>query len=162
MMNGYTGFDIDGDGRAEINSLKALFPNPEPYYATPNGVVIVLVDPHLVTDDPNIRMSRFGWSFLTEAGRHLAVEDQDGVVPDVGLKERGYLYLAAAGREAALREVHATQRAEGADVVLESPTDLTTRFPWLALDGVGLGSLGLHGEGWFDGYGLVQAFRSKA
>ena len=110
----------------------------------------------------NIRMSRFGWSFLAEAGRHLAVEGEDGVAPDVGLRERGYLYLAAPGRVAALREVHETQRAEGADVVLVSPADLALRFPWLAVDGVGLGSLGLHGEGWFDGYGLVQAFRRKA
>src|SRR6267142_6679864 len=38
----------------------------------------------------NIRMSRFGWSFLAEAGRHLAVEGDDHA-PDVGLKERGYL-----------------------------------------------------------------------
>jgi FAD-dependent oxidoreductase domain-containing protein 1 len=110
----------------------------------------------------NIRMSRYGWSFLAEAGRHLAVEGEEGAVPDVGLKERGYLYLAAAGREGALREVHATQRAEGADVALVSPVDLAARFPWLALGGVGLGSLGLHGEGWFDGYGLVQALRRKA
>ena len=32
----------------------------------------------------------------------------------------------------------------------------------MATDGVALGSLGLTGEGWFDGYGLMQAFRTKA
>jgi sarcosine oxidase len=32
----------------------------------------------------------------------------------------------------------------------------------MALDGVALGALGLAGEGWFDGYGLMQAFRRKA
>jgi hypothetical protein len=62
LMSHYTAYDINGDGRAEINSLKALFPNPEPYYATANGVVIVLVDPKIVTDDPNIQMSRFEMS----------------------------------------------------------------------------------------------------
>lgn len=79
MMNSYTGYDMDGDGRAEINSLKALFPNPEPYYATPNGVVIVLVDPHLVTDDPNIHMSRFEMSlWLSLLGNDIS---RDGFFP---------------------------------------------------------------------------------
>ena len=61
-MSRYTPYDINGDGRLEINSLKPLFPNPEPYYATPNGVMIVLVDPKLVTDDPSVQMSRFEMS----------------------------------------------------------------------------------------------------
>ncbi len=110
----------------------------------------------------NIRMSRFGFAFLAEVGQHLAVEGEDPAVVDVGLRERGYLYLAAPGREDALREVHDIQVAEGADIALLSPPELTGRFPWLGVDGVGLGSLGLHGEGWFDGYGLVQAFRRRA
>ncbi|MEP6638180.1 MAG: FAD-binding oxidoreductase, partial [Chloroflexota bacterium] len=62
----------------------------------------------------------------------------------------------------ALGEIHAIQEAEGAAVELLTPEDLALRFPWLALDGVALGSLGLHGEGWFDGYALMQAFRRKA
>lgn len=110
----------------------------------------------------NIRLSRDSWSFLAEAARHLTVEGEGPQSVDVGLKERGYLYLAATGRETALREVHATQIAEGAEVALVSTADLAERFPWLALDGVGLGSIGLHSEGWFDGYGLLQAFRRKA
>lgn len=62
LMARYTPYDMNGDGRVEINSLKALFPNPEPYYAAPKGVVIVLVDPRVVTDDPAIQMSRFEMS----------------------------------------------------------------------------------------------------
>jgi FAD-dependent oxidoreductase domain-containing protein 1 len=110
----------------------------------------------------NIRMSRFGFGFLADAGRHLAVDGEDVMPVDVGLKERGYLYLAPPGRETALREIHDVQEAEGAPVVLLSPAELSVRFPWLSVAGVGLGSLGLHGEGWFDGYGLVQALRRKA
>lgn len=110
----------------------------------------------------NIRMSRFGFGFLAEAGRNLAIDGEDAMPVDVGLKERGYLYLAAPGRETAMREIHDVQEAEGAPVVLLSPAELAGRFSWLDVDGVGLGSLGLHGEGWFDGYGLVQALRRKA
>jgi glycine/D-amino acid oxidase-like deaminating enzyme len=32
----------------------------------------------------------------------------------------------------------------------------------MAIDDLALGSLGLSGEGWFDGYGLLMAFRQKA
>jgi FAD-dependent oxidoreductase domain-containing protein 1 len=107
----------------------------------------------------NIRMSRFGFAFLSEIGRHLAV-DADPI--DIGLKTGGYLYLATPEHEAVLRANHAIQRREHAEIALLAPAELAARFPWLALDGVTLGSFGLKGEGWFDGYGLMQAFRRKA
>jgi glycine/D-amino acid oxidase-like deaminating enzyme len=109
----------------------------------------------------NIRMSRFGFDFLRDVSRHLVVDGSERG-PDVGLTERGYLYLASEDRADALAEIHATQEAEGAAVGLLTRGDLAARFPWLALDGVALGSLGLRGEGWFDGYALMQAFRRKA
>ena len=111
----------------------------------------------------NIRMSRFGFGFLSDINRHLAVDgDGPGRPVDIGMREGGYLYLATPEHEGVLRENHAIQRAEAADVALLNPDELAARFPWLALDGVTLGSLGLKGEGWFDGYGLMQAFRRKA
>jgi len=108
----------------------------------------------------NIRMSQFGVEFLRDIGSHLAVEGGDAV--DVALKEGGYLFLATAEYEPVMRENHALQQAEGADVVLLTPDELAGRFPWMTLDGVTLGSLGLKGEGWFDGYALMQGFRRKA
>lgn len=112
----------------------------------------------------NIRMSQFGFAFLREIERHLTTAgDVDGHgAPDIGLTERGYLYLAAAPHVAAMRENHAVQVAAGVDVALLEPRELTGRFPWLTVDGVSLGSLGLHGEGWFDGYALMTAFRRAA
>jgi FAD-dependent oxidoreductase domain-containing protein 1 len=109
----------------------------------------------------NIRMSRFSFDFLRDVSRQLAIEGA-ATGPDVGLMEQGYLYLASPDRAAALGEIHAIQMAEGAEVALLTPEDLAARFPWMTLDGVALGSLGLHGEGWFDGYALMQAFRRKA
>ena len=96
----------------------------------------------------NIRMSRFGFTFLRDLAR--------GPDPiDVGLEERGYLFLAPPEGAATLREVHAVQRAEGAEVVLLDHAELVDRFPWMRLDDVDAGSLGLAGEGWFDGFGLL-------
>ena len=37
-----------------------------------------------------------------------------------------------------LRENHAVQRAEGADVSLLTPDELAARFPWMSTDGVAL------------------------
>lgn len=58
LMSRYTAFDMNADGRVEINWLRSLFPNPEPYRAMPNGMVIVLVDPSVVSDDAAIQTSR--------------------------------------------------------------------------------------------------------
>ncbi|MGE0801818.1 MAG: NAD(P)/FAD-dependent oxidoreductase, partial [Lautropia sp.] len=107
----------------------------------------------------NIRMSRYGIEFFRSIGDTLAV---DGDRPAIGLVEPGYLYLATADGAAALRANHATQRAEGVDVALLEPATLAARFPWLATGDLALGSLGLSGEGWYDGYAVLQAFRRKA
>jgi FAD-dependent oxidoreductase domain-containing protein 1 len=108
----------------------------------------------------NIAISLFGIAFLRDIARHLAV---DGESPAIDLHEGGYLYLATAGEgEGVLRDNHVLQHDRGADILLLEPEALAARFPWLALDGIALGSWGRSGEGWFDGWGLMQAFRKKA
>jgi len=107
----------------------------------------------------NIAISQFGIGFLRDIGARLQV---GGERPDIGLVEAGYLYLASPAGEAVLRDNQAVQRGMGADVALLTPGQLRERFPWLATEGVALGSLGLSGEGWFDGYSLLQALRRKA
>ncbi len=107
----------------------------------------------------NIRISLFGISFLRAVGEHLAV---DGERPEIGLKEAGYLYLAGEAGAPVLAENHALQRAEGADILLLDRAGLRERFPWLATHDLAAGSWGRSGEGWFDGWALLQAFRRKA
>ncbi|MBV8567105.1 MAG: FAD-binding oxidoreductase [Methylobacteriaceae bacterium] len=107
----------------------------------------------------NIRVSQFGIAFLRSISTLLAV---DGERPDVGLSEGGYLYLAGTTGAQTLLENHALQMREGADTLLLEPAELSHRFPCLNLDGLVLGSFGRSCEGWFDGYGLMQAFRRKA
>ncbi len=107
----------------------------------------------------NIEISRFGVEFLRNLGAHLRVDDDR---PDVGLIESGYLFLATDAGRLVLEQNHRLQRQHGVDVVLLGPADLSARFPWLTTEGIAAGSLGLSGEGWFDGYALLQAFRRKA
>jgi len=107
----------------------------------------------------NIRIGQFGVEFLKGADAALAV---DGEAPGIFLHENGYLFLATAAGVAVLEENHALQKAHGAEVTLLEPAALKARFPWLATEGVALASLGLAREGWFDGYGLMRAFRRRA
>lgn len=107
----------------------------------------------------NIAISLFGIEFLRHIGDFLAVE---GEVPAIGLKEGGYLFLATeAGREVLARN-HALQIEMGADNVLLSPEGLKTRFPWLNVDDLAAGCLGLSMEGWLDPQQLLTGFRRRA
>jgi glycine/D-amino acid oxidase-like deaminating enzyme len=107
----------------------------------------------------NIALSQFGLAFLKAAETALAV---DGSGPVLGLREPGYLYAVPEAGLADLHANHAVQREAGADVALLDPGALAERFPWLSTDGVALGSLGLSGEGWFNGPALHMALRAKA
>src|ERR1700676_2814160 len=107
----------------------------------------------------NIRVGLYGVSFLREARETLAV---DGEAPDLSLIENGYLYLASEAGAPILAANHATQIAEGADILLLTPEALQARFPFLNGEGIAAAAWGRSGEGWFDGYMLMQAFRRKA
>ena len=107
----------------------------------------------------NIRISLYGIGFLREISDRLAV---DGDRPEIDLKEGGYLYCATDAGADILRDNQALQAAEGADILLLDPPGLKARFPWLNTDDLAAGTWGRSGEGWFDGWGLLQAFRKKA
>ena len=168
-----TSYDVAIVGGGAIGSAIAYFLKADPMFD--GSVAVIERDPTYAqassalsassirqqfSTPENIRMSRFGIGFLREIDRHLGLGD--GTPVDIGLHEGGYLYLATAMFEEALRANHAIQVAEGADVVLLRPDEIESRFPWMSIEDVALGSLGLSGEGWFDGYGLMQAFRRKA
>ena len=106
-----------------------------------------------------IRMSQYGRRFLEEGAELLAV---DGERPALGYRQNGYLFMASAAGADVLRENHAVQRAEGAEISLLSPAEIAARFPWMSTEGVALGAWGESGEGWFDGPALLAAFRRKA
>ncbi len=107
----------------------------------------------------NIEISLFGIQFLREIGDRLAV---NGDRPVIDLNEGGYLFLATPDKQDILTENHALQTRLGADIAFFDTDGLKAKFPWLNVDDLAAGCHGLSGEGWFDGYGLMQAFRKKA
>jgi glycine/D-amino acid oxidase-like deaminating enzyme len=104
-------------------------------------------------------MSMFGSEFIAGAASRLAV---DGVAPDLGWREAGYLFLASPAGLKVLKANHEVQRAEGAQVLLLDPAALRDRFGWLHCEDLAGASLGLRGEGWLDAYALMSALRRKA
>ena len=107
----------------------------------------------------NILISLFGIAFLRAVGDILEV---NGEQPDVGLHEGGYLFLATPDGAAGLAANNALQAGLGADILHLDKTGLAARFPYLSTEGIAAGGFGRSGEGWFDGYRLMQAFRRKA
>lgn len=107
----------------------------------------------------NIAISLYGIGFLRAIGDILAVE---GDRPTVGLHEGGYLYLGEETHREGFEANNAIQRQMGADIALMDAAGLKQAFPWLETSDLAIGSYGVSGEGWFDGYGLMQAFRAKA
>jgi FAD-dependent oxidoreductase domain-containing protein 1 len=107
----------------------------------------------------NIRISQASIAFLRNAADELGFDDER---PDIVLREHGYLYLAGVDGAAQLRRAHTVQKACGSDVALLDGAGLGKRFGWLNTSDLSLGSLGLSGEGWFDGYALLMAFARKA
>ena len=98
----------------------------------------------------NIALSQYGLELLRALG------------PQAGLVEQGYLYLATPAGAAQLASQQALQRSLGADIELLEPGALRRRWPWLATQDLALGAWGRSGEGWFDGWGLLQHFRQRA
>lgn len=107
----------------------------------------------------NVAISLYGIGFLRAIGDILAIE---GDRPGVGLHEGGYLYLGAEAHREGFEANNAIQRQMGADIALLDAAGLKQTFPWLETCDLAIGSYGISGEGWFDGYGLMQAFRAKA
>ena len=107
----------------------------------------------------NIEIGKFGVEFFRAAVHLLEVE---GEGPHLARVEAGYLFLATEAGMPVLRENHLLQRAHGVEVALLSPAELYGRFPWMNVDDLAAGSLGLSGEGWIDPHSLRQGFRRKA
>jgi glycine/D-amino acid oxidase-like deaminating enzyme len=131
----------------------------DPTYSTASSALSAASIRQQFTTAVNIRISQASIGFLRAAGELLAT---DGAPPDIGLVEAGYLYLANEESAARLRQAHAIQVQHGAEVALLTAVELASRFPWLQTRDLSLGSLGLRGEGWFDGYLLFTALARKA
>ncbi len=145
--------------RASDPSVAVTVIERDPSYAKSSSALSAASIRQQFSTPLSIQMSLYGIEFLRNIGELLEV---DGNRPSIDLHEGGYLFLATPAGDATLRENHALQKSLGADINLMDQQALKARFPWLNVEDLVSGAFGESGEGWFDGYGLVQALRKKA
>lgn len=132
---------------------------PDPTYAlasTPKATGVVR---HQYGVPENVRMSLYGSEFYAAAPQLLAV---DGVEPDFGFRERGYVWLVRPEHLDTVREMMDVQHACGAEVELLDPAALARWLPDYDVTGLAAGFRGGKGAGWLDPWGALQAIRRKA
>jgi len=129
------------------------------------GVTVLERDPTYARASSALSASSIRVQFSTTLNIALSQASLELMRPwasELGFVEAGYLYLVGDDAAPALRTLNAVQRGAGADVRLMEPDELAARWPWLALDGIALGSWGARGEGWFDGPALHQRLKREA
>ncbi|XP_051161150.1 FAD-dependent oxidoreductase domain-containing protein 1-like isoform X1 [Leptopilina boulardi] len=109
--------------------------------------------------EENIEMSLFGAEFIRNINDHLSVVGQPPV--DIQYRPYGYLFLASEKGAEDMIENAKLQRELGAKNILLKPEKLKERFPWMNIDDVALGCLGVEKEGWFDPWSFLYAFQRK-
>lgn len=141
-------------------SLSVTVAEPDPSYATSSTALSVASIRSQFTNPINVRISRFGIDFIRDFSRHIGPA---GGVPDLGLRENGYLFLTGTGAGAAqLESLAVMQRELGAATQVLTPLQISGRFPWINVEDVTAGSFGPRDEGWFDNMGLLAGLKSAA
>ena len=103
----------------------------------------------------NIALSQFSFDFLQ--GLQNARDDA------IGLRLCGYLFLASTEEQAdRLATRSRAVEAAGGRVRRHDRQSLARAYPWMVAQDIVCGYEGVAGEGWFDGYSLLQAFRTDA
>ena len=109
--------------------------------------------------DLNIHISQFAADFVKNLRRHM----DDDRVPELGIQNYGYMYLADNdGFADILRANQSVQRAAGTETELLSRDEIAARYPFYHLDDIVLGSINLKDEGYWDGGTVFDWLRRSA
>ncbi|WP_265500484.1 NAD(P)/FAD-dependent oxidoreductase [Paracoccus beibuensis] len=140
--------------------LSVTVVEPEPGYHRSSTALSVASIRQQFTNPVNVEISRFGIDFIRDFASWTGPE---GGVPDLGLRENGYLFLTGTEAGAAQLETLAVmQRSLGAATEVWDAHAIARRFPWMNTQDVVAGSFGPRDEGWFDNMGLLQGLRNAA
>ncbi|WP_372837787.1 NAD(P)/FAD-dependent oxidoreductase [Phaeovulum sp.] len=131
----------------------------DPSYAYASTALSVASIRSQFSNPVNVQISRFGLEFIRDFAQHVPL----GGVPDLGLKENGYLFLSAHPQAGELMgELAAMQRSFGASSKVLDAAAIAARFPWMAVDDLVAATFGEVGEGWFDNMGLLGGLKAQA
>ncbi|MEM9475980.1 MAG: FAD-binding oxidoreductase [Pseudomonadota bacterium] len=108
----------------------------------------------------NVQISQFCAHFVKHLRNYMG---GDARVPELGIQNYGYLYLADdQGFADVLRENQKIRRAAGADTRLLDRNQIAAAYPFYALYDIVLGSINTKDEGYFDGGALFEWLRRGA
>ncbi|XP_030747843.1 FAD-dependent oxidoreductase domain-containing protein 1-like [Sitophilus oryzae] len=104
----------------------------------------------------NIQMSLYGYEFLR------TLKQRFGPQAEVNFTPHGYLLLASEEGAELLIANSKVQNELGANNVVLTKNEIKDRFPWMNVEDVAIGCLGLEKEGWFDAWSLLQILKKAA
>ncbi|MDO5619941.1 MAG: FAD-binding oxidoreductase [Paracoccus sp. (in: a-proteobacteria)] len=140
--------------------LRVVVVEPDPSYQFSSTALSVASIRSQFTNPVNVQISRFGIDFIRD---FVGNTGPAGGVPDLGLRENGYLFLTGTDAGAAqLAELAEMQRGLGAGTEVWDAATLARRYPWMNSDDVVAASFGPRDEGWFDNMGLLSGLRNAA
>jgi glycine/D-amino acid oxidase-like deaminating enzyme len=140
--------------------LKVAVIEPDPTYARAATALSVASIRSQFSSAVNVKMSRFGIEFLRNFAEWTGPA---GGVPDLGLRENGYLFVTTRPEAAAvMHDLAGMQRGLGAATEVLDRDALAARFGWLNCADLVAGSFGPRDEGWFDNMGLLWGLRRAA
>lgn len=107
----------------------------------------------------NIQISQFTADFVKNLRDYMG----DDRVPEMGIQNYGYMYLADNTDFAqVLRENRDVQLANGAETEILDPEEILRRYPFYNVEDIVAGSINTKDEGYWDGGGVFDWFRRKA
>ncbi len=108
----------------------------------------------------NVRISQFAADFVKNLPRYMGNDDR---VPDLGIRNFGYMYLADNDAFAdVLRESHAVQVAAGAGTRLMTGDQIKEAYPFYNVEDIVLGSINTVDEGFWDATAVFDWWRKSA
>ncbi len=111
------------------------------------------------SEELNVRISQFTADFVKNIRTYM----DDDRIPDLPIKNFGYLYLADNdGLANTLRENQKVQMAAGAATEILSADEIKARYPFYQVDDIVAGSINTVDEGYWDGATVFDWFRRKA
>lgn len=110
----------------------------------------------------NVKIAQYAAEFVKDFRKNLGCEE-DGGMPDLPIRNFGYLYLSDNDEfTATLGEDQRLQAACGAGTKIVSSAEIASKYPFYELSDIKAGSLNTVDEGAYDALGMVRCLRKKA
>ncbi|CAH0557727.1 unnamed protein product [Brassicogethes aeneus] len=142
--------------KTNADALKIVVVERDPTYKECSTVLSVGGLRQQFSLPENIQLSLYGAEFLRTLKKRFGPDAETNFTP------HGYLVLASEEGAQQLMDNQKLQKELGAVNVLLTKEKLKERFPWMNVDNVELGCLGLEKEGWFDPWSLLQILKKGA